>query len=152
MKWKLQYLFKPTPNPLPITDLTSAAHRQLVPRSFAGDSEYTTHVFDSLPWITALDSSPDLLSSDPRDFADLSQISVPCRPRTKVSRSHRRRQRFSCRPPLVQLKRADLSCSSASLDTSTPNRNSRLDSNATPKPCFDPSLCQCLARARENDH
>ncbi|KAJ6630615.1 hypothetical protein B0H10DRAFT_2172619 [Mycena sp. CBHHK59/15] len=52
---------------------TARSRRRHCPRAEC-HVESTLHAFDTLPWISALDSPPDPLN--PWDFADLSQIDV----------------------------------------------------------------------------
>lgn len=115
----------PTPH---ATTSTSRRPYLLDPRS-----ENHSHAFDSLPWITALDSTTDALNLNPSDIADLSQLPLP-----RSSASTQRRPGSSVR---VLSPNPDPICSDIIPETDALNRAGYPPASAstTPPSLFDPS-------------
>ncbi|KAF8738539.1 hypothetical protein AX14_011188 [Amanita brunnescens Koide BX004] len=90
------------------------------------------HAFDSLPWITALDSTADALNSNPGDIADLSQLPLP------RSSPTRRRPRSSVR---VLSSNSDTVRSDILFETGVLKRPGYLppSPSVTPPSLFDPT-------------
>ncbi|KAM6500905.1 hypothetical protein JOM56_003919 [Amanita muscaria] len=107
----------------------STSRRQRTSRQSATSRECAPHAFDSLPWITALDSSADSLSLGPWDIADLSQISVPCRPTTGPLRRRRDSSRRAMKDSIPATNPTTFACGTGS----------ELTVPSTPRTVFDPS-------------
>lgn len=103
------------------------------PRRPYSRSENHSHAFDSLPWITALDSPTDALNLNPSDIADLSQLPLP-----RFSASTQRKPRSSVR---VLSPNPDPICSDIISETDVLNRAGYTPASAstTPPSLFDPS-------------
>lgn len=110
--------------------------------------EPPTHAFDNLPWISALEATPDHYS--PCDIADLSQFdnffsqSFPVSgpgPIRRRKTSLRANPLSPAQPPMADTFPGDSSWAAGSTlpFCDTPNRFDPLSPRSTPRPRFDPS-------------
>jgi len=125
------FFFKRTFNSVPTPHATMSTPRR--PYLLDLRSENHSHAFDSLPWITALDSTTDALNLNPSDIADLSQLPLP-----RFSASTQRKPRSSVR---VLSPNPDPVCSDIISETDVLNRAGYPPASAptTPPSLFDPS-------------
>jgi hypothetical protein len=127
----LRQFFKRNFNSGPTANATTSTPRR--PYLLDSRSENHSHAFDSLPWITALDSPTDALNFNPSDIADLSQLPLP-----RFSVSTQRKPRSSV---CVLSPNPDPICSDIISETDVLNRAGYTPAGAstTPPSLFDPS-------------